>query len=342
MRFLIEPQRVSRVATQLDREPVSQDEFQIIERYFTRPSQDPDVLLGIGDDAAVVETNGPTVIATDTLVAGVHFPQGLSGDAVGYRVLAVNLSDLAAMGAEPRWCTLALTLPGVDDSWLSAFADGFFGLAKAHGVSLIGGDLTRGPLTVTVQLLGTVSADGLVTRAGGHVGDDIYVTGSLGDSAAGLALLNEGVDDAGQERQALKGRFLRPTPRVAEGRGLGGLATAAIDISDGLLADLGHLCEASECGATIDVEQLPLSAEMLAVFPPQAAQTYALSGGDDYELCFTASPVQALAIERALEPFEAKAHPIGQLRAGSGVICHRAGVPFAPVAPGYRHFGSGS
>ena len=321
-----------------DPSPMSRDEFQIIARYFTRPIEDPDVLLGIGDDAAVVQASGPMVIATDTLVAGVHFPSTLSGDAVGYRVLAVNLSDLAAMGAEPRWCTLALTLPSDDATWLGGFAEGFFGLADRHGISLVGGDLTRGPLTVTVQLVGTGRAGYLLTRGGGHAGDDIYVTGSLGDSAAGLALLSEGVADVSIEHQALKNRFLRPAPRVAQGLALGGLASAAIDVSDGLVADLGHLCEASGCGAVIDVERLPVSAELLALFPPQAAQTYALSGGDDYELCFTAPPAQAQAIEHALAPLDAKVHSIGQLTEGPGVVCRRAGEPFTPPSGGYVHF----
>ena len=317
---------------------MSLNEFEIIARYFTRPTEDPDVLLGIGDDAAVVQASGPVVIATDTLVAGVHFPDALGGDAVGYRVLAVNLSDLAAMGAEPRWYTLALTLPKVDEEWLEGFAAGLFRLADRHRVSLVGGDLTSGPLTATVQLLGTDRTGHLLTRAGAHPGDDIYVTGSLGDSAAGLALLREGVADASKEHRALRDRFLRPTPRVAEGLALGGLASAAIDVSDGLVADLGHLCKASGCGAVIDVEQLPLSAELLSLFPPQAAQAYGLSGGDDYELCFTAAPAQAQAIEQALEPLGAGVHPIGQLTEDPGVTCRRGGEPFMPPSRGYAHF----
>lgn len=317
------------------------DEFQIIERYFTRPSEDPDVLLGIGDDAAIVRADGPMVIATDTLVAGVHFPEALTGDAVGYRVLAVNLSDLAAMGAEPRWCTLALTIPAADDAWLEAFASGFFGLAERYRVSLIGGDLTQGPLTATVQVVGSLDGEKVLRRAGGHVGDDIYVTGSLGDSAAGLALLNEGVGAAGADHAALRDRFLRPTPRVAEGRALAGLASAAIDISDGLVADLNHICEASGCGAAIDVEHIPLSAELLALFPPQAAQAYALTGGDDYELCFTASPAQAEAIEEVLEPLGSGARRIGCLVEEPGVTCQRAGETFTSITGGYKHFGNG-
>ena len=317
---------------------MSLDEFGIIARYFTRPTEDPGVLLGIGDDAAVVQVSGSIVIATDTLVGGVHFPDSLGGDAVGYRVLAVNLSDLAAMGAEPRWCTLALTLPKVDEGWLGGFVAGFFGLADRYRVSLVGGDLTRGPLTVTAQLVGIDRTGHLLTRGGGQPGDDIYVTGSLGDSAAGLALLKEGVAGASKEHRTLRDRFLAPTPRVEEGLALGSLANAAIDVSDGLVADLRHLCEASGCGATIDVEQLPLSAELLSLFSLRVAQAYGLSGGDDYELCFTAAPSQAQAIEQSLEPLGACVHLIGQLTEGQGVTCRRGGEPFVPPSRGYAHF----
>jgi thiamine-monophosphate kinase len=317
---------------------VSRDEFEIIQRYFSRTIDDPGVLVGVGDDAAVIQPAGAVAITTDTLVSGVHFPASLPAAAIGYRVMAVNLSDLAAMGARPRWCTLALTIPDADESWLEAFAEGFYGLAERFSVSLIGGDLTRGPLAVTVQLLGAVSPRDLLTRGGGHVGDDVYVTGSLGDSAAGLALLTEGVGNAGPEHEALKDRFLWPTPRVAEGRVIGPLASAAIDVSDGLLADLGHLCAASRCAALVDVEQLPLSAELLALFPPQAAQAYALGGGDDYELCFTAPPAQAQALEIALESVGSRARRIGRLAEGQGVTCRRDGAPFAPPSAGYTHF----
>jgi thiamine-monophosphate kinase len=317
---------------------VSRDEFQIIQRYFALPDNDPDVLLGIGDDAAIVNASGPLAIATDTLVDGVHFPKRTAADAVGYRVLAVNLSDLAAMGARPRWCTLALTVADADEQWLEGFTAGFFQLATEHGVSLVGGDLSRGPLSATLHLIGSADTDALLTRGGGHVGDDIYVTGSIGDAAAGLALINESAADAGPEHRALADRFYRPTPRVAEGLALAGIASAAIDVSDGLLADLGHICAASDCGAVIDVEQLPLSAELLTLFSPQTAQAYALGGGDDYELCFTAAAAKAQAVESALEASGVNAHRIGELVSGTGVECRRDGDPFAPAYTGHRHF----
>jgi thiamine-monophosphate kinase len=316
---------------------VSSGEFEIIANYFTREIEDPDVVLGIGDDAAVIDAKGHVVIAVDTLVAGVHFPDRVAADALGYRALAVNLSDLAAMGARPRWCTLALTLPKAEDSWLEDFARGFFALAERFGVSLIGGDLTRGPLAVTVQLMG-VEGERLLTRAGGHVGDDIYVTGTLGDAAGAIALLSERAGYRGAAELALKERFYRPVPRVAEGLALAPHASAAIDISDGLLADLGHLCAASGCGAVLDVEHVPLSAELLSLFPPQLALAHALGGGDDYELCFTASPARAEQIEAALGSCGAVARRVGQLVAGQEVLCRRDGEPFAPPARGYAHF----
>lgn len=317
---------------------MAKDEFSIIEHYFVRAGANRGVLVGIGDDAAVVNVSGPLAVAVDTLVEGTHFPLGLPAEAVGHRALAVNLSDMAAMGALPRWCTLALTLPEPDEEWLAGFSAGLFGLAERHGVALVGGDLTRGPLTVSLQILGTVDSDTLLTRAGGHVGDDVYVTGTLGDSAAGLALIGEAAVGDGAANAALQERFLWPEPRVTAGRALGPLASAAIDVSDGLIADVGHLCAASGCGATIDAEHLPLSAELLSLFPPNLAEAYALGGGDDYELCFTAAPAQAQTVEAVLEGVGCPARRIGRLVAGSGVECRRDGQTFVPTSVGYRHF----
>jgi thiamine-monophosphate kinase len=243
------------------------------------------------------------------------------------------------MGAEPRWCTLALTLPKPDELWLEGFSRGLFDLAERHGVSLVGGNLARGPLNVTIQLIGQVEPGRMLTRAGGNLGDDVYVTGTLGDSAAGVALINERVDTPhGSAGAALKERFYRPVPRVEAGHALRALASAAIDVSDGLLADLGHICERSGCGALIDVERVPLSAELLSTFPPQIALAHALGGGDDYELCFTAPPSRAEEIERALEASGTTATRIGQLVAGQEVVCRRDGEPYTPQALGYRHF----
>jgi thiamine-monophosphate kinase len=314
-------------------------EFDIIARYFTRPSTDPDVVLGVGDDAAVLACDGLVAVTVDTLVAGIHFPDGMAPHLLGYRLMAVNLSDLAAMGAQPRWATLALTLPSADELWLDGFSRGLFELAERFGVSLVGGNLTRGPLNLTLQLMGRVERARMLTRSGGHVGDDIYVTGTLGDGAAGVTLINERVaTPPGSAAAALKERFYRPQPRVAAGLALGPLATAAIDVSDGLLADLGHLCKASACGATIDVEKVPVSAELLTLFPPQEVLTHALGGGDDYELCFTAPPSRAEEIEAAMESCGTPVRRIGQLIPGQAVVCRRDGEPFTPTVRGYRHF----
>lgn len=319
---------------------VSPDEFGVIERYFARTSEDPRVIVGIGDDAAVLEIGGATAVATDTMVAGVHFPDGLAGDAVGHRILAVNLSDLAAMGAEPRWCTLALTLPDVDHAWLAAFAQGFFALAAEHGVELVGGDTTSGPLSVTLHVLGDVDGDRILTRGGAATGDDIHVTGTLGDAAAGLDLVSRGRSGTGEASRTLTSRFLTPTPRVAAGIALRGLASAAIDVSDGLLADLGHLCRASGCAASVDVERLPLSPELRKMVPIRDAEAWALTGGDDYELCFTAPPTRRGDIERALAGCETPVRRIGRLHEGRGVHCRRDGQPMEmPATPGYSHFG---
>jgi thiamine-monophosphate kinase len=314
-------------------------EFDIIARYFTRSCGDSDVLLGIGDDAAVLAIDGDVAVTVDTLVAGVHFPDGTAPNLLGYRLLAVNLSDLAAMGAVPRWCTLALTLPAADELWLDGFSRGLFELADRYGVSLVGGNLSRGPLTLTLQLMGNVERAQWLTRSGGHVGDDVYVTGTLGDSAAGIALILErSAAPQGSAAAALKERFYRPVPRVGAGVALRSLATAAIDVSDGLLADLGHICAASGCGATIDVERVPLSAELLSMFPPQEALALALGGGDDYELCFTAPPSRAEEIEAVLEAAGTSGRRIGQLVAGQAVACRRDGEPFTPAVRGFSHF----
>lgn len=314
-------------------------EFEIIARYFTRDGSDSDVVLGIGDDAAVLNVGGSLAVTVDSLVPGVHFPDGTAPHLLGYRLMAVNLSDLAAMGASPRWATLALTLPKSDELWLEGFSRGLFELAERFGVALVGGNLARGPLNLTLQLMGTVEPAHMLTRRGGHVGDDIYVTGTLGDSAAGIMLIKERTSaPQGSAAEALKERFYRPQPRVGAGVALGPLATSAIDVSDGLLADLGHICKASGCGGTIDVERVPLSAELLSLFPPQEALAHALGGGDDYELCFTAPPSRAEEIETALEAAGTPVRRIGQLVAGQTVVCRRDGEPFTPPLLGYRHF----
>jgi thiamine-monophosphate kinase len=267
-------------------------EFEVIERYFTRRgAHRDDVLAGVGDDGALVAApaDATLVLALDTIVEGAHFPSGFDARFVGHRALAVNLSDLAAMGADPAWALLGLTLPSADEHWLSGFAAGLDTLARRHGIALIGGDTTRGPLTVTLTVAGTVPRGRALMREGARPGDDLWVSGTPGDAAAGLAILQGRLAAQGRARDALLARFQLPQPRVALGLALRGIATACIDVSDGLAADLAKLCAASGVGADVEGRELPLSAGLCSVAPPDTRLAYALRGGDDYELVFSAS-----------------------------------------------------
>jgi thiamine-monophosphate kinase len=273
---------------------MSLTEFEIIERFFSRGLRRDDVRVGIGDDAAVatVPPGHELVIATDTIVDSIHFPTGTPAIDVGYRALAVNLSDLAAMGAAPAWASLALTMPSVDEAWLQGFVDGFAGLAEEYRVQLIGGDTTRGPLSVTVTVHGFVEAGTAVLRSGARPDDLIVVSGTLGDAAAGLRVVTGAGEFPAPAAAELRRRFLRPSPRVAYGRQLRTRGHAAIDISDGFAADLGHILDRSGVGAVVHVGQLPLSPALVDAVGHQAAVDFALHGGDDYELC-AAVPVEA-------------------------------------------------
>ena len=312
-------------------------EFDIIARYFTRRSARGDVLLGVGDDAAVLEppAGRKLVVAMDSIVEGVHFPVGTDASDVGYRALAVNLSDLAAMGAEPQWMTLSLSLPRAEEAWLAGFASGLFDLAQQYDVALVGGDTVRGPMVITVQVGGAVESDKWLTRSGACVGDALFVTGTPGEAAAGLATILKRIDGA-EAGARLRRRFLRPEARIAFGRRLRTLASAAMDVSDGLLTDLEKLCAASGCGATLDVDALPASPEMSALFTPEERLQFQLAGGDDYELIFTA-PVEAAAAWAHATTLAVTR--IGVITAGpAGVRCERAGRPIALDRRGYDHF----
>ncbi len=317
------------------------DEFGLIERFFARGgAARADVVAGIGDDAALlrVPAGAELVAATDTLVAGVHFPADTAPEDIGHKALAVNLSDLAAMGAEPAWALLALTLPEADEEWLAAFARGFHALARRFGVALVGGDTTRGPLSITVQVLGRVPAGAALRRGGARPGDRVYVTGTLGDAALALEGLRGERRLARAALAALRRRLDRPEPRVAAGLALRGVATAAIDVSDGLLADVAHLAAAGGVAVTLWPESLPRSPEYLRAAPSAADWGAALTGGDDYELCFTLVP----GMESALETLDCPATAIGVVEAGSGVHCRLGdGSEVHPARPGYTHF-SGS
>lgn len=292
-------------------------EFDLITRYFNRLKNNRrDVVLGIGDDCALLAVTEKQLLAvsTDTLVSGIHFLPDIDPADLGYKALAVNLSDLAAMGADPAWLSLALTLPDVDETWLTRFSDSLFELLDYYGMQLIGGDTTRGPLSMTLTIQGLVPAGRALTRAGARIGDWIYVTGHLGDSAAGLAILQNRLQVTDpQDRALLLARHLRPHPRVLQGQGLRDLASAAIDISDGLISDLGHILKASECGARINLDSIPLSSALSAQTDPEQALRWALSGGEDYELCFTVPEINRGALDVALGHLGADYTCIGQI-----------------------------
>ena len=319
--------------------PLSESE--LITRYFRGGgAARRDVVLGVGDDAALLECPPGTqlVATTDTLVAGVHFPPSTSAAAIGHRALAVNLSDLAAMGARPAWALLALTLPEASESWLAEFAAGFGRLARAHEVALVGGDTTRGPLTVTVQLLGHVPPGRALTRAGGRPGDLLFVSGTPGDAGAGLKL-EQGLLNAAPEAAAyLRERFLLPTPRVALGERLRDHASACIDVSDGLLGDAGKLAAASGTGLEISFGELPVSRPLAQTLGTDAARELALSAGDDYELCFSVAPARAALLERELPPEQWSYRRIGVLREAPGAVVMRGGTVMDFSHSGYQHF----
>lgn len=320
---------------------MARGEFALIDHFFRKAgAQRPDVVLGIGDDGALLRPRaGADLVAViDTLNEGVHFPAGCDPRSVGHRSLAVNLSDLAAMGAEPAWALLSLTLPSVDEGWLEAFTTGFAGLAKAQGVALVGGDTTRGPLAVTVQALGFVPAGSGLRRGGAAPGDLLYVSGTPGDAAAGLAI-ETGEACEGGIAEVLRRRFLFPEPRLGLGRALRDCASACIDVSDGLLGDLGKLAAASGCRAEVDLERLPLSDALLRYGGPAGAERLALTGGDDYELCFAVPQARIPEVESAAARCGVPVAAIGTLRAGTGVGLWRAGAPEAFTHPGFDHFG---
>jgi thiamine-monophosphate kinase len=322
-------------------------EFELIERYFRAPAEAlrrarGDVVLGIGDDAALLQVpvGMQLVAALDTLVEGRHFPRGTSPASLGHRALAVNLSDLAAMGAQPAWFLLSLTMPDARAEFLEGLAGGMLALAQEHRIALVGGDTTAGPLAVTVQALGLVPAGTALHRNAAQPGDLLYVSGTPGDAAAGLAL-EQGMAAAPQleEKQQhwLRQRFLYPAPRVALGLALRGLASACIDVSDGLAADAGKLAHASGCGVAIEVERLPLSGPLQAQQSDGAARM-ALTGGDDYELCFTVAPSRADELTARLANVKCRATQIGVMEQLAGVRVTQRGTPMSFDLSGYDHF----
>lgn len=323
-------------------------EFDLIARIRARADalSRPDVRLGIGDDCALLAVPQGQLLAvtTDTLVAGVHCPLDTAPADLGWKALAVNLSDLAAMSATPAWASLALTLPTPDPAWTDGFLDGLCALAAQHRVALVGGDTTRGPLSVTLTLHGLVPETLALRRRGARPGDAVWVTGTPGDAAGGLERLRLHRAEPGRHAWGriddwLRGRLDRPEPRVAAGLALRGLATACIDVSDGLLADLGHVLDASGVGAEIDLARLPVSPALAARFHGEERWALQLAGGDDYELCFTAPSSGEAAVAAALARAGASGQVIGRITAATGLrVRDPDGRPWTPPRTGYQHF----
>lgn len=318
------------------------DEFELIRRYFAPLSGPAEgVMLGIGDDCALLAPppGYELAITSDTLISGRHFPEETAPFDIGWKALAVNLSDLAAMGAKARWFTLALALPEANESWLAGFSGGLKKLADESGVHLVGGDTTRGPLTITITALGIVPAGGALRRSGAQAGDRICVSGTLGDAALALDRWRAGGDPGADDAPSLRARLDRPTPRLALGEALRGIAHAAIDLSDGLAADLAHVLEASGVGAQVYAARLPASTAFDRLAPAADRARLQLAGGDDYELCLCIAPSQLSEARRRAAALGCALTDIGEIEAGSGLgVVDTHGAPLALSELGYRHF----
>lgn len=315
-------------------------EFELIARHFTRPAHD--AVLGVGDDGAVLRpTHGQDlVVSTDMLVAGTHFLPDVDAEALGWKALAVNLSDLAAMGARPRWAVVAVALPEADEAWIAAFARGLFACAGHFGVDVVGGDTTRGPLNITPTVIGEVPHGQALTRAGARAGDELWISGTPGLAALGLAHRLGKVSLEATAAQRCLAALERPQPRLALGLALRGVATAAIDVSDGLLADLGHLVERSALAAELEFERLPQAALATGV-AAELVRDCLLAGGDDYELLFAAPPQRRPQIEALAASLDLPLTRIGLLRAGTAgeiILRDGRGQPLPVARRGFDHF----
>ncbi|MDO9206225.1 thiamine-phosphate kinase [Methylotenera sp.] len=295
-------------------------EFDLIHQYFTRPTRHTN--LSVGDDAALISiTKGMELaISADMLVAGTHFFADCDPYQLGWKSLAVNVSDMAAMGANPKWATLAIALPEVNQPWLAEFSKGFFACADDFNVDLIGGDTTRGPLTISVQIMGEVPAGKAIKRSGAKVNDEIWVSGTLGDAAMALAVMQQRFNLARSDLNQIENALHTPQPRVALGQALHGVANSAIDISDGLLADLGHILKASKLGAIIRLDQVPISDTVHKNLHLKQVKNMVLAGGDDYELCFTAPSNQHAEIANLSKTLNLALSHIGQITANTDLI----------------------
>ncbi|WP_371377796.1 thiamine-phosphate kinase [Thalassotalea aquiviva] len=317
-------------------------EFELIKEFFTaQPVQRKDVIKGIGDDCALV--NGPDdkliAVTTDTLVSGVHFPVDTPPRAIGHKSVAVNLSDLAAMGAEPCWISIAITLPEVDHTWLQEFTAGVFELTQYYNVQLIGGDTTQGPLSITITAQGTVPKDRVLRRDGAKNGDYIFVTGTLGDAGLALAAINKQISLSNDDFAVVKKQLDCPNPQVLTAQLIREFATSAIDVSDGLLADLKHLCSASKLGVDLKCEDIPISAILKNNLSEQDAIKLALTSGDDYQLIFTVPATNKVGMETAMAHANVDFTCIGQMNNSGDVVVTFNEQPFELQARGFEHFG---
>ena len=316
------------------------NEFEIIRRYFESKNLPVSVKLGVGDDGAIIH-NDPEknlVVATDTLVSGVHFPADSSPCDIGYRSVVVNVSDIAAMGGKPEWMTLALSLRETNPEWLKGFSKGLFLASDEYSLNLIGGDLTKAEQNIiTIQMIGEVDTDAQLLRSNAQPGELLFVSGTLGDAAAGLEQFEKKVA-LNQYNQYLIERFFRPTARVDIGQAIMDYASSSIDISDGLIGDLKKIMSASDVGALINIEDIPLSKEMLKIYEPKKSQTFALSGGDDYELLFTAPAENLSKIMDISKEIDQKITHIGNITENKNLECRKEGVIYEYQDEGYLHF----
>ena len=313
---------------------MSLNEFEVIQRFFDRRDQVAGgVVLGIGDDAAIVrpESGKDVIVATDILNAGIHFPESTDANAIAYKALAVNLSDLAAMGATPSWFTMTLSLPEVDENWLVDFSRGLFQLADEFSIALVGGDTVRGPLSVGIQVMGQVPCGTGLKRSGAQIGDKIYVSGTIGDAALALQQIKQG----NQPAPELRKRLDYPVPRIGLGIRLLDIANSCIDVSDGLAADLGHILGASGVGASISTVSLPLSGFLGALDHDQAVRL-ALTGGDDYELCFTVPGEKKKSVEEISSDLGLPIACIGEITNDAGLQLSDYGNSLESI--GFNHF----
>lgn len=322
---------------------MSLGEFDIINQFFNRKTSNRrDVIQGIGDDCALLTVNSQQLLAisTDSLVSGTHFLPNIDPADLAYKALMVNLSDLAAMGADPAWLSLALTLDNVDTDWLKKFSDSLYSLLDYYQMQLIGGDTTKGPLSLTLTVYGSIPQGMQLVRSGAKTGDWIYVTGSLGDSAAGLAILLDQLNTSNElDKHYLVERHLKPQARILMGQGLRGLASAAIDLSDGLLSDLDHILKASQVGAKLNLEDLPLSDVLERTTTHKQALQWALSGGEDYELCFTVPEMHRGALKSRLDQIGVPYTCIGQITNNVGKLeCYLHEQPITLDWHGFDHF----